>query len=92
MTARRCFNLKIKTGRVSARAGKQLLEMLDAFEQDAKARIGDDPDGLRAAARSTSMFAAAEAKRRADLLRRSIIAQTSILEGVKAVSAGVAQG
>ena len=38
MTARTCFSAKIAAGRVSRRAGQQLLDMLDDFEEDARSR------------------------------------------------------
>jgi len=85
MTARRCFTAKIAAGKVSERAGKQLLGMLDAFEADARQRLGDSAAAMRRAASEASIDALAEAARKADTIHRTIRAQSDILRGVKAV-------
>jgi hypothetical protein len=85
MTARDCFTAKIKAGTVSERSGRELLDMLDAFERDARARLGDDPAAIAGAHRAAAEFVTAEAARKADLLNRSIIAQSAVINGVKTV-------
>lgn len=40
MTARKCFTNKVVGGKVSGRAGQEILELLDRFERHHKKRIG----------------------------------------------------
>src|SRR5262245_36943767 len=81
MTARRCFTAKLRAGRISGRAGRQILDMLDAFEEMHRGTLGDD-GGARAAALEAAEIAKSEAGRRADEVRRSIIAQANTLRAV----------
>ncbi len=87
MSARTCFTAKIAAGRVSARAGKKLLDMLDQLERKAQG----DSQALRRAAADAAMQADFEAARKADLARRQIIAQGEFLDRVKAVDAAVTE-
>jgi hypothetical protein len=90
MTARRCFNAKIATGKVAARAGQQLLDMLADFEADARSRLGDTEAAMRAAAHDASAEAMAAAARRADNVRRAVRVQGDILRRVNAVEKAAA--
>jgi len=85
MTARRCFSIKIAAGKVSARAGKQLLDMLAEHEADAKQRLGDTEAAMRSAAAQASDEALAAAARRADNVRRAVRVQGDILRRFNAV-------
>lgn len=85
MTARRCFTAKMVAGKVAARAGKQMLDMLAAHEADAKARLGDTEAAMRTAARDASTEAAAAAAQKADTVRRTVRVQGDILRRVNAV-------
>ena len=78
MSAKRCFTLKIRAGKVDPRSGRQVLDMLDAFEAGHQARLGDGA-ASRQAALDAAEVAAAEAIHRADLARRSAIAQANVL-------------
>lgn len=82
MTARRCFSAKIAAGRVSARAGQALLDTLDAFEASSQKRLGRSAATLRAAAQATAEDALGKAVRQADLINRTIRAQSDIMRGV----------
>lgn len=85
MTARRCFAAKIAAGKVSARAGQQLLDMLAAHERDATAKLGDSVSSLRLAAAKASEEAIQEAARKTSNVYRTIRAQSDVLRGVKYV-------
>lgn len=91
MSARMCFSGKIAAGTVSQRAGARLLDMIDAFEAEAKERLGDSTAALTAAHRKASEEAIAIAARRADLVNRTIRAQSDILTAVKDVNARLEQ-
>ena len=83
MTAKKCFMGKIAAGRVSARAGAKLLALIDAFEAEYKPKLGDEA-GARQAAIDAALAAERMTNRRADLVNRTIIAQTRILKIFKA--------
>lgn len=78
MTARKCFAGKMRNGKVPPRAGAQILDMLDGFEAEHQSRLGDGA-AARQAALDAAEAAAAEAARKADLARRSAIAQANVL-------------
>lgn len=89
MTARRCFTAKITAGKVAARAGKQLLDMLAEHEADAKARLGDTEAAMRQAAANASQEAYIAAARKADNVRRTVRVQGDVLRRVAAVERAV---
>lgn len=80
MTARRCFVAKIKTGRVGDRAGRDLLKMVDDFEQAARQKLGDDPASLRKAASDAAEAFGQAAGRKADDLRDTVLHQSDFLQ------------
>lgn len=82
MTARRCFTGKVGAGNVGARAGEQILTMLDELEADYRKTLGDEGAG-RQAALDVAAIARAEAGRKADLLNRTIQAQGATLKRIK---------
>jgi hypothetical protein len=84
MTARQCLTGKIAAGKVAQRAGKALLDMMDEWERDARQRLGDDPAAMRQAAAGAAEQMSAEAARKADLARGSVIAQANALRAFKA--------
>ena len=49
MSAKRCFTLKIRAGKVDPRSGRQVLDMLAAFEAEHQTRLGDAAAGRQAA-------------------------------------------
>jgi hypothetical protein len=87
MSARRCFTGKIAAGIVPQRAGMRLLASIEAFERDAKQKLGDSAAALRKAHIEASDSAIAEAARRADLVNRTIRAQSDVLSAVKNANA-----
>jgi hypothetical protein len=89
LTARRCFTGKIAAGKVSRRAGEQILAMLDDFERQHQARLGDGA-GARQAALDAAAAAKAEAGRKADQARGSLIAQSNVLRAFNAYETKVA--
>jgi hypothetical protein len=78
MTARRCFTGKVAAGKVSQRAAQPILDMLDAFEREHAARLGDTA-GARQAAMDTAAIAAGEAARNNSGVLGSIVAQANVL-------------
>jgi len=80
MTARRCFQGKMDSGQVDRRAGTQILDMLDKFEKEYQATLGDAA-GARQAALDAAKISKAEALRRIDDVNDAIITQTSLLRG-----------
>jgi hypothetical protein len=84
MSARKCFSAKVRAGKVAARAGKALLDLIDRFEREHGASIGDDAVALRSAGIDAFTHATAEAARKADLARGAIIAQGNVLRAVRA--------
>lgn len=86
MSARNCLAGKIASGAVTQRAGARLLDMVDQFEQDAEARLGKSAASLRRAHEQASDEAIGAAARRADLVNRTIRAQSDIVSAVKDVN------
>lgn len=82
MTAKSCFTQKVGAGRVARRAGEQILAMLDELEADYRKRPGET-DASRQAALDVAAIAKAEAKRKRDLLNRTIAAQGTTLKRVQ---------
>jgi hypothetical protein len=82
MTARRCFTSKVAAGVVSQRAGQKILDMIDGLEKHHRGKIGSAAGAVKAAAEAgeAAMLAAS---RRADLVRRSAIAQANVLRSFK---------
>lgn len=83
MTARGCFTRKAAAGKVSHRAAKKILDMLDGYEA-ARAKTLGPSAGAHQAAVDTAAEIAAQASRKADLARRSAIAQANVLRAFKA--------
>jgi hypothetical protein len=81
MTARKCFEGKIAAGVVGRRAGAQVLDMLDRFEAEYQAKLGDAA-GAREAELEMMAIAKATAIRKADDYRDAIIQQVKVLRGV----------
>ncbi|NUU41373.1 hypothetical protein [Tardiphaga robiniae] len=90
MTARKCFVRKISAGKVSSRSGRQILDMMNAFEAEHQATLGDAA-GARQAALDAAEIATAEAARKADLTRGSIVAQSSVMRAAAAYEAKVVE-
>lgn len=88
MTARKCFVRKIAAGKVSQQSGRQILDMMNAFEAEHQKTLGDAA-GARQAAIDAAEIATAEAARKADLTRGSIIAQSNVLRAAAAYEARV---
>jgi hypothetical protein len=84
MTARQCFTNKVRAGKVSARAGKAMLELIDQFEKEKGVGIDDDPVALRKSAIQAAIETRARASREADILAGSIVAQANVLRAAKA--------
>lgn len=89
MTARRCFTSKIAAGKVSQRAAQPILDMLEAFEREHAAKLGDSA-GARAAAMEAAAIAAGEASRRNAGVLGSIVAQANVLRAFTAYDQVVA--
>jgi hypothetical protein len=87
MSARDCFTAKIAAGRVSQRAGARLLDIIDETRADFARREGDTAASLRRADEQASEQILADAVRRADLVNRTIAAQSGVLDAVAAVNA-----
>jgi len=79
MSARKCFSAKIRAGKVGARAGKALLELIDEFEREHNVTIGDDVVALRHAAIDAATYAKADAARQVDLIHGAVIAEGNVL-------------
>jgi hypothetical protein len=84
MTARKCFTGKIGAGAVDKRAGTQILDMLDQFEADYQARLGDGA-AQRQAALDTAKMARAAAAQKAEDAASAAIAQANVRRAVAAV-------
>jgi hypothetical protein len=80
MTARRCFQGKMDSGTVDRRAGTQILDMLDRFEKEYQATLGDAA-GARQAALDAAKISKAMALQKIDDVNDAIITQASILRG-----------
>jgi hypothetical protein len=82
MSVRSCFMRKIKAGRVGERGAREILDALDRHRGFDKERFlaaeGAGADAI-AAAREVAIEMAAKAARKADLARRSAIAQANVL-------------
>jgi len=81
MTARKCFEGKIAAGLVGKRAGTQVMDMLDKFEREYQAKLGDAA-GARQAELEMGALLKATAIRKADDARDAIIQQVKVLRGV----------
>lgn len=90
MTARKCFVRKMAAGKVARNSGTRILDMLNAFEAEHQARLGDAA-GARQAALDAATIAEAEAARKADLTRGSIIAQSNVLRAAAGYEAKVTE-
>ncbi|KQW22152.1 hypothetical protein ASC80_01775 [Afipia sp. Root123D2] len=90
MTARKCFVRKISAGKVSSRSGRQILDMMNAFEEEYQRTLGDAAGG-RQAALDAAEIAKSEAARKADQTRGSIIAQSNVLRSIAAYDGTVVQ-
>lgn len=90
MSARDCFTAKIAKGTVSQRAGGRLLDLIDQTRADFAKREGDTAASLRRAEAAASDQALGDAVRRADILNRTIRAQSDILDQVANVNARLA--
>ncbi len=88
MTARRCFSGKIEGGAVNRRAGQQLLDMMDEFERKHEATLGAAAGG-RQAALDAAAYVTADAARKADEARGSVIAQANVLRAFNAYAGRV---
>ena len=89
MSARKCFSAKIRAGKVGARAGKALLDLIDEFEREHGVTIGDDAVALRHAAIDAATHARADAVRQADLVNGAVIAQANVLRAVRSYEAKI---
>jgi len=91
MSARMCFTGKIAAGAVSQRAGAKLLQSIDETRADFARREGDTAAALRRAEAQASSEALALAKHRADLVNRTIAAQSDVLDAVAKVNDRLAE-
>ncbi|HZU87934.1 MAG TPA: hypothetical protein VE993_01630, partial [Stellaceae bacterium] len=89
MSARKCFAAKIRAGKVAARAGKALMDLIDQFEAEHDIAINDDPIELRKAAIQAAIEAKHNAKREADILAGTIVAQANVLRAARSYEAKV---
>jgi len=89
MTAKQCFSNKIRAGKVGARAGKAMMDLIDQFEREHNVNIEDDPVSLRKAAIQAAMEAPHRADRQTDLVAGSIIAQGNVLRAVRSYEAKI---
>lgn len=78
-----CFTGKIASGQVDRKAGEKLLDLVDRFEEEHKAKLGDNA-GARAAALDAAMIAEREAARAADEIRDAVIVQAGVLRNFAA--------
>lgn len=90
MTARKCFTRKIAAGKVAQQSGRQILDMMNAFEAEHQKTLGDAA-GARQAALDAAEIAASEAARKADLVRGSIVAQSNVLRAASAYEAKITE-
>lgn len=81
-TPRQCYSAKLRAGMVDdARAG-QVLDMLDGFEREHQARMGNTEAAMRQAALDTADALAAEGARKARLAAGAVKAQADVLRRV----------
>jgi hypothetical protein len=85
MTARQCFSNKVRAGKVAARAGKAILELIDKFEKEHGASIGTDSVTLRRAATQAFLQTNLAAARKASIANGQVIAQGNVLRAIRAV-------
>lgn len=83
MSIRACFTGKVASGRVSQRAGQQLLGWLREAEADAATKAKASRRTAHVAAQDVVDAAAQQAARKADLARRSALKQADILRAAK---------
>jgi hypothetical protein len=89
MSARKCFAAKVRAGKVGARAGKALLDLIDQFEQEHGVGVFDDPTILRKSAIQAAIEATHRADRQTDLVAGNIIAQANVLRAVRSYEAKI---